>query len=93
MQLMQMNYFLEQGLLEFDPQSARLSIHYDRYEVVATRLLKEVLGIQSEGDAERAAAFIEQYTDWSEALHERLAKRLRESSRYQYRMVRYTALR
>lgn len=92
MQLMQMNYFLEHGLLSFNPDDARLTIHYDRYLEVATQLLGEVLSIQQEGSEERAAQFIEQYTTWSPELHERLAARLRDSSRYQFREVRYKAL-
>ncbi len=92
MQLMQMNYFLEHGLLSFDPVSARLTIHYNRYFEVATRLLEDVLSIQQEGSEERAILFIEQYTAWTPELHERLAKRLRDSSRYQFREVRYKAL-
>ena len=92
MQLMQMNYFLEHGLLSFDPSNARLSINYDRYEKVASQLLEEVLRIQSAGSSERAAEFIEKYTAWEIDLHERLAQRLRDSSRYRFRMVRYKAL-
>jgi hypothetical protein len=92
MQLMQMNYFLEHGLLSFDPASARLSIDYNRYEAVATRLLEEVLTIQFEGDQVRATKFIEKYTSWTPELHDRLARNLRDSSRYQFRVVRYKAL-
>ena len=92
MQLMQMNYFLEHGLLSFDPSSARLTIHYDRYIPVASQLLEEVLNIQSAGSSERAGEFIEKYTTWETELHDRLAQRLRDSSRYRFRMVRYKAL-
>lgn len=92
MQLMQMNYFLEQGLLSFDPATGLLTIDYDRYESVAAKLLQEVLTIQWEGDQERATKFIEKYTDWTPELHAVLAKNLRDSSRYQFRMVRYKAL-
>jgi hypothetical protein len=92
MQLMQMNYFLEQGLLSFDASSGRLTIHYDRYEPVAGKLLREVLAIQAAGDNERAAAFIEQYTNWAPELHERLAARLRDAAEFRYRMVEYQAL-
>jgi len=92
MQLMQMNYFLEHGLLSFDPSSGRLTIHYDRYIPVARQLLEEVLTIQSTGSSERAGEFIGKYTTWEPDLHERLAERLREASRYRYRMVRYQAL-
>ena len=92
MQLMQMNYFLEHGLLSFDPASARLSINYDQYESVAGQMLEEVLRIQSAGSSEKAAGFIEKYTSWEIDLHERLAQRLRDSSQYRFRMVRYKAL-
>jgi len=92
MQLMQMNYFLEHGLLSFDPSSARLTIHYDRYPAVASQLLENVLTIQSAGSSDRAAEFIDKYTTWETELHERLAERLRDSSRYRFRMVRYKAL-
>jgi hypothetical protein len=92
MQLMQMNYFLQNGLLSFDPASARLTIHYDRYQQVAGQLLEEVLAIQSAGSSERAGQFIEKYTTWDADLHERLAQRLREASRYRFRMVQYKAL-
>ena len=92
MQLMQMNYFLEQGLLSFDESSGRLTIHYELYEPVASKLLGEVLAIQSAGDSDRAAAFIDQYTAWSPELHEHLAARLRNAAEYRYRMVEYQAL-
>jgi hypothetical protein len=92
MQLMQMNYFLEHGLLSYDPASARLSIHYDQYDRVAGQMLEEVLKIQSAGSSEKAAGFIEKYTAWEIDLHERLAQRLRDSSQYRFRMVRYKAL-
>ena len=92
MQLMQMNYFLEHGALSFDKETARLDIHYDVYETVATKMLDEVLAIQAAGDSERAGEFIRRYTSWTPDLHERLAKRLRDSAKYRYRMVRYKAL-
>ena len=44
MQLMQMNYFLENGLLEANPDG--LSIHYEKYHDVVGKLLREVLAIQ-----------------------------------------------
>ena len=92
MQLMQMNYFLENGLLSFDQQSVRLGINYGVYEEVAAKMLGEVLEIQAAGDAERARAFIERYTAWTPELHERLAEKLRNSAKYRYRMVEYKAL-
>ncbi len=89
MQLMQMNYFLENGLLSFDKETARLGINYDIYDEVVARMLGEVLEIQAAGDSERAGEFIERYTAWTPELHERLAERLRKSAKYRYRMVKY----
>ena len=92
MQLMQMNYFLEHGLLSFDPSSARLEIHYDRYNEVISQMLKDVLNIQQKGDSQQAGEFIQKYTGWTPELHARLAERLRDSSRYRFVTVRYKAL-
>ena len=92
MQLMQMNYFLKHGLLSFDPSSARLEIHYDRYNDVIRQMLDEVLTIQQNGDSQQAGEFIQKYIDWTPELHARLAERLRDSSRYRFVMVRYQAL-
>ena len=92
MQLMQMNYFLEHGLLSFDDKSARLNIDYDVYESVASKMLEEVLAIQLAGDSDAAGAFIKRLTAWTPQLHERLSERLRTSAKYRYRMVKYQAL-
>jgi len=92
MQLMQMNYFLEHGLLSFDSSSARLGIHYDQYEQVIEQMLRDVLIIQQEGDNQKATEFIEKYTTWLPELHGVLAERLRDSSRYRFLDVRYKAL-
>jgi hypothetical protein len=92
MQLMQFNYFLENGLLSFDPSDARLEIHYDQYNRVIRQLLSEVLSIQKQGNSEKAREFIEKYIGWSPEVHDRLAQRLRDSSRYRFLMVRYKAL-
>jgi len=92
MQLMQMNYFLEHGLLSIDEEIARLEINYDVYEEVAAKMLGEVLAIQAAGNSDRAGEFIQRHTTWTPELHERLAERLRKSAKYRYRMVEYKAL-
>lgn len=92
MELMQMNYFLEHGLLTFDPATERLEIDYRRYNDVIRQMLGEVLAMQLAGDARQAAGFIEKYTGWTPDLHEALAARLREASRYRFVTVRYKAL-
>jgi hypothetical protein len=92
MQLMQMNFFLEKGLLEWDAERQELVIHFDRYPETVTGMLREVLAIQSSGDVERAARLVEEYAVWTEDLHEALASRIREAAIYRYRRVLYAAL-
>lgn len=92
MQLAQFNYFREHGLIETDPETARLTVHYERYPEVVTSLLREVLALQHAGDRDAAGRFFERWGAWT-PLHERLAERIREaqgSSRF--RLVRYGAL-
>ena len=92
MQLAQFNYFLEHGLIELDPKTARLTVHYERYPEVVTSLLREVLALQHAGDRDAAGRFFERWGAWTPE-HDRLAERIRAaqgSSRF--RLVRYGAL-
>jgi hypothetical protein len=90
MQLMQWNFFLENGLLSFE--SGKLRIHYDKYHGVVGKLLQKVLEVQYNGDKAAADRFIDQYTTWKEDLHGVVAKNIREQSRYRYRLFKYAAL-
>ncbi|HEX8709199.1 MAG TPA: hypothetical protein VF723_13210 [Pyrinomonadaceae bacterium] len=92
MQLMQWNFFLENGLLRFDPQSGKLGIRYDRYHEVVGKLLAKVLEVQYEGDKAAADRFIEQYAKWDENLHGAVAKNIRGQQRYRFRLFKYAAL-
>lgn len=92
MQLMQWNFFLENGLLSFDRESKRLVINYDKYHDVVGRLLAKVLEIQYKGDKKAADRFIEQYTTWDENLHGAVARNIRDQQRYRFRLFRYAAL-
>jgi hypothetical protein len=92
MQLMQWNYFLENGLLSFDPQSKKLRINYDKYHDVVGKLLDKVLEVQSEGDKAASDRFIEQYTKWDENLHGVVAASIRDQQRYRFRLFKYAAL-
>jgi hypothetical protein len=92
MQLMQMNWFLDRGLLRFDADTQRLSVHYDRYHDVVGGLLKEVLALQHAGDKAAADRFIERWTRWDADLHEVLAARMRATETSRYRLVRYASL-
>jgi hypothetical protein len=92
MQLMQMNWFLEHGVLRYDPGSQRLFIDYGRYREAVTGLLREVLALQDRGDSAAADAFIARWSRWDEDLHGRVAANMRAQQRYRYRLFRYQAL-
>lgn len=92
MQLMQWNFFLENGLLSFDRQSGKLTIHYDKYHDVVGKLLARVLEVQYEGDKAASDRFIEQYTNWDDTLHGVIAKNIRDQQRYRFRLFKYAAL-
>ena len=91
MQLMQMNFFLDRGVLSWS-DDGRLTIDFESYPEAVAAMLAEVLAIQSTGDAERADRFIEKYAVWNEGKHEPLAERIRKAAKYRYRLVRYAAL-
>jgi len=90
MQLMQWNFFLENGLLTFE--NGKLRIHYDKYHEVVGKLLKLVLETQYEGDKAAADRFIAQYTTWRDDVHGVIAKNIRDAQRYRFRLFRYAAL-
>jgi hypothetical protein len=92
MQLMQFNWFLDQGLIRFDAHARRLEIDYSRYHAVVGNLLEEVLAIQHAGDLARARAFMDRWTGWSADLHEVIAAAIRDSQRFRYVLLRYGAL-
>jgi hypothetical protein len=92
MQLMQWNWLLEQRVLRFDDGSSTLRINYNRYDRAVESLLREVLSIQSEGNRERAEAFIEKYSAWDPALHGVIAERMRAQETYRYTLVSYEAM-
>jgi hypothetical protein len=91
MQLMQWNWFLDKGVLAFDPATAKLSIDYDRYHNAARDLLKEVLALQDRGDKAAALAFIDRWGKWDDNLHGRIAANIRSNQRYRFRLFEYAA--
>ena len=92
MQVMQWNFFMENGLLEFDKATKRLKINYDKYHDVVGKLLAKVLDVQLQGDKPAADRFIEQYSVWDETLHGAIAKNIRDRQKYRFRLFRYAAL-
>jgi hypothetical protein len=92
MQLMQWNFFMENGLLAFDSSTGKLKINYGKYHDVVGRLLAKVLEVQYEGDKAGSDRFIDQYTNWDENLHGVVAKNIREQQRYRFQLFKYAAL-
>jgi hypothetical protein len=90
MQLMQWNFFLENGLLTFE--NGILKIHYDKYHSVVGKLLQKVLEVQYDGDKAAADRFIDQYAVWKDDLHGVVAKNIRDAQRYRFRLFKYAAL-
>ncbi|CAN5702450.1 hypothetical protein BH20ACI3_BH20ACI3_28510 [soil metagenome] len=90
MQLMQWNFFLENGLLSYE--NGKLQIHYDKYHDVVVKLLRRVLEVQHQGDKVAADRFVEQYTMWDDNLHGAIAKNIRDQQRYRFRVFKYAAL-
>lgn len=90
MQLMQWNFFLENGLLTFE--EGKLRIHYEKYHDVVKELLRKVLDVQYQGDKAASDRFIEQYTKWDESLHGAIAKNIRARQKYRFRLFKYAAL-
>ena len=90
MQLMQWNFFLENGLLSFE--NGKLRIHYDKYHSVVGKLLAKVLEVQYAGDKAAADRFIDQYAVWKDDLHGVIAKNIRDVQRYRFRLFKYAAL-
>jgi hypothetical protein len=92
MQLMQWNFFLENGLLSFDRQTKLLRVDYGKYHDVAGRLLARVLEVQHQGDKAAADRFIDQYAKWDEELHGAVAAAIRGRQRHRFRIFKYAAL-
>ncbi len=92
MQLMQWNFYLENGLLSFDESAKILKIHYDKYHEVVGKMLENTLAIQFEGNKAMADKFIEQYTKWDENLHGVVAANIRAQQQYRFRLFKYAAL-
>lgn len=92
MQLMQWNFFMENGLLTFAPANKTLRVHYENYHDVVGKMLRKTLDVQYQGDKAAADRFIDQYTTWDENVHGIIAKNIRDQQRYRFRLFKYAAL-
>jgi hypothetical protein len=59
--LIELNYFLAEGAVRFDPAAGRYAIVEERFEPAARKLASELLDLQLRADYERARRFIERY--------------------------------
>jgi len=92
MQLMQLNFYLAQGALEFDDASGRLQIRYDRFHGAVTAMLERVLALQYGGDPAAAEVFIDEFALWHDDLQGVLAERMRAAEPARFTYVTYEAL-
>ena len=92
MQLMQWNFYLENGLLTFDPATKTMQVHYDKYHEVVGKMLERTLAVQYEGDKAASDKFIDEYTKWDDNLHGAIAAKIREQQQYRFRVFKYAAL-
>jgi hypothetical protein len=92
MQLMQWNFYLENGLLSFDPATKLMHVNYEKYHDVVGKMLEKTLAVQYEGDKAASDRYIDQYTKWDENLHGVIAANIRAQQRYRYRLFKYAAL-
>ncbi|HEU4834899.1 MAG TPA: zincin-like metallopeptidase domain-containing protein [Pyrinomonadaceae bacterium] len=92
MQLMQWNFYLENGLLSFDPATKLMHVNYAKYHEVVGKMLEKTLAVQFEGDKAASDRYIDQYTKWDENLHGVIAANIRAQQRYRYRLFKYAAL-
>ncbi|MDB5492649.1 MAG: MutT/NUDIX family protein [Micavibrio sp.] len=74
--VMQMNYFREQGAIEFEAEG-RLRIVPEKIAPVARRMLEDVIALQLEGDAEKAQDFVSRYAVWNEAMQYGAAQQMK----------------
>ncbi|MBT8079728.1 MAG: NUDIX hydrolase [Gammaproteobacteria bacterium] len=92
MQLMQWNWFLENGVLRFDSDDGRMRINYNRYHDAVRSLLADVLKIQVSGDPDAAETFVASNSGWRDELHGVVASNMKAAETYRYTLVSYQAL-
>ena len=92
MQLMQWNFYLENGLLSFDPAAKLMRVNYEKYHEVVGKMLEKTLSVQYEGNKAASDQYIDQYTKWDDNLHGVIAANIRAQQRYRFRVFKYAAM-
>lgn len=66
-EVMQLNYFIENGAIVFE-KDGKLSIKSEKITETARKMLTEIIQIQLDGDAEKAKEFSDKYRAWNDTL-------------------------
>ncbi len=90
MQLIQWNWFLDKGVLEFT--DGKLTINYENYPSAVESLLSEVLDLQYQGDKAASDVFVDQWTNWDDNLHGVIGQAMKDAEGSRFRLVTYEAL-
>ena len=92
MQLMQFNFFRQNGLISVDAANMTISIDYGRYHETVRAMLAAVLQLQYEGDKTAANRFIADYATWDDGVHGSLGAKMRDAKKHRSWIVEYAAI-
>lgn len=87
-EIMQLNYFIENGAINFK-ENGKLLINPEKFPQTANAMLKDVIQLQLDGDANKVKAFTEKYGKWTPAL-EYAGKMLKSLSPKPYKIIEVT---
>ncbi len=69
---LQLNYLMEKGAIEFDPEQDRFRVNFDRFEDGIRDLVHDLCVLQANGDYEGTKALFEQYAKVPDFLNKKL---------------------
>src|SRR5215472_2416152 len=72
-EMMEFNYFVEQGAISFDPKTRRYAIDFTKMQTAIATLAKELLEIEATGDRNRAEQWFKKYDSMPSELKSALA--------------------
>lgn len=72
-EMMEFNYFLEQGAITYDPKTSRYAIDFTKMQTAIASLAKELLEIEATGDRNRAEQWFKKYDSMPSELKSALA--------------------
>ncbi|HKV92384.1 MAG TPA: Zn-dependent hydrolase [Candidatus Angelobacter sp.] len=72
-EMMEFNYFLEQGAITYDPKTSKYAIDFTKMQTAVASLAKELLEIEATGDRNRAEQWFKKYDSMPSELKSALA--------------------